>query len=38
MEDYKAVNESYAEYMSEPYLARSAVEVADLPVKIPVEI
>lgn len=37
-EDYEAVNETYAEYMSEPYPARSAVEVADLPVDIRVEI
>jgi reactive intermediate/imine deaminase len=38
MEDYEVVNEIYAEYMSEPYPARSAVEVADLPVEIRVEI
>lgn len=38
MEDYEAVNEAYAAYMSEPYPARSAVEVADLPVEIRVEI
>lgn len=38
MADYEAVNETYAEYMSEPYPARSAVEVADLPVDIRVEI
>lgn len=38
MEDYEEVNETYAEYMSEPYPARSAVEVADLPVDIRVEI
>lgn len=38
MEDYDAVNETYGEYMSEPYPARSAVEVADLPVDARVEI
>lgn len=38
MNDYEAVNETYAEYVSEPYPARSAVEVADLPVDIRVEI
>lgn len=38
MDDYDAVNEVYAEHMSEPYPARSAVEVADLPVDIRVEI
>lgn len=38
MADYDAINEVYGEYMSEPYPARSAVEVADLPVDIGVEI
>ena len=38
MEDYDAVNEVYAEYMSEPFPARCAVEVADLPIDIGVEI
>ena len=38
MSDYDAVNEVYEEYMSEPYPARSAVEVRDLPVPIKVEI
>jgi 2-iminobutanoate/2-iminopropanoate deaminase len=38
MDDYEAVNEVYGEYMSEPYPARSAVEVADLPIDIGVEI
>ncbi|WP_137286331.1 Rid family detoxifying hydrolase [Halorussus salinisoli] len=38
MDDYEAVNETYGEYMSEPYPARSAVEVADLPVDVRVEI
>ena len=38
MEDYEAVNETYARHLSEPYPARSAVEVADLPVDTRVEI
>lgn len=38
MANYDAVNEVYAEQFSEPYPARSAVEVADLPVDIGVEI
>lgn len=38
MNNYAAVNEVYAEYMSEPYPARSAVEVSDLPIDIMVEI
>lgn len=38
MGNYEAVNEVYAEYMNEPFPARSAVEVADLPVDIGVEI
>lgn len=38
MRHYGAVNEVYAEYLSEPYPARTAVEVADLPVDITVEI
>lgn len=38
MSDYDAINEVYAEYMTAPYPARSAVEVADLPVDIGVEI
>ena len=38
MDDYDEVNEVYGEYMSEPYPARSAVEVADLPIDIGVEI
>jgi 2-iminobutanoate/2-iminopropanoate deaminase len=38
MDNYDAVNEVYAEYMSEPFPARSAVEVADLPIDIGVEI
>jgi reactive intermediate/imine deaminase len=38
MDDYDAVNEVYAERLSEPYPARSTIEVADLPVDIRVEI
>ncbi|NKE36097.1 RidA family protein [Natronococcus sp. JC468] len=38
MGDYDAVNEAYAEYVSEPYPARCAVEMSDLPIDIGVEI
>lgn len=38
MDDYDAVNEVYAEYMSEPFPARCAVEVSELPIDIGVEI
>lgn len=38
MNNYEAVNEVYAEYLSELYPARAAVEVADLPIDIGVEI
>lgn len=38
MGNYDAVNEVYDEYLSDPYPARSAVEVADLPIDIGVEI
>ena len=38
MSNYDAVNDVYTEYMSDPFPARSAVEVADLPVDIGVEI
>jgi len=38
MDDYDAVNELYGEYLSEPYPARSAVEIVRLPVDIDVEI
>lgn len=38
MDNYDAVNDVYGDYMSEPYPARSAVEVADLPIDIGVEI
>lgn len=38
MDDYDEINDVYAESFSPPYPARSAVEVADLPVDIGVEI
>ncbi|XVH33136.1 RidA family protein (plasmid) [Haloferacaceae archaeon DSL9] len=38
MDNYDSVNEVYAEYMSEPFPARCAVEVSDLPIDIGVEI
>jgi reactive intermediate/imine deaminase len=38
IDDYDAVNEVYEEYTTLPYPARSAVEVADLPIDIRVEI
>ena len=38
MDDYDDINEVYGEYRSEPYPARSAVQVEDLPVDIGVEI
>jgi 2-iminobutanoate/2-iminopropanoate deaminase len=38
IDDYETVNDVYGEYMSEPYPARSAVEVSALPVDIGVEI
>ncbi|WP_132060671.1 Rid family detoxifying hydrolase [Halorussus amylolyticus] len=38
MDDYDDINDVYGEYMSDPYPARSAVQVADLPVDIDVEI
>ncbi|MCU4743006.1 RidA family protein [Halobacteria archaeon AArc-m2/3/4] len=38
MDDYEDVNEVYAEYMSEPFPARSAVQVSELPIDIGVEI
>lgn len=38
MDDYDAINEVYAEYVSSPYPARSAVQVEDLPIDIGVEI
>lgn len=38
IDDYDAVNEIYAEHMSDPFPARSAVAVRDLPGGIDVEI
>lgn len=38
MDDYAAVNEVYAESMTEPFPARSAVEVGEFPVDVGVEI
>lgn len=38
MDDYNTVNDVYAEYMTEPYPARAAVEVSRLPIDIAVEI
>lgn len=38
MDDYEAVNDVYAEYFTEPYPARAAVEVSRLPIEIAVEI
>jgi 2-iminobutanoate/2-iminopropanoate deaminase len=38
MDNYEAVNEVYAEHMNEPFPARSAVQVSDLPIDIGVEI
>ena len=38
MDDYAAMNEAYAEYLSEPYPARAAVEVGEFPVDVDVEI
>lgn len=38
MDHYDAVNQTYEKYVSKPYPARTAVEVADLPVPIDVEI
>jgi 2-iminobutanoate/2-iminopropanoate deaminase len=36
--DYASVNEVYAEYFSEPFPARSAVEVANLPLGVKIEL
>lgn len=38
MNYYDAVNEIYAQYLGDPFPARSAVAVADLPIDIGVEI
>ncbi len=34
MDDYEAVNAVYEQYVTEPYPARSAVEVSELPIDI----
>ncbi|ELY82807.1 Rid family detoxifying hydrolase [Natrinema pallidum] len=38
MDDYEAVNAVYEQYVTDPYPARSAVEVSELPIDIGVEI
>lgn len=38
MDDYDAVNRIYEDFMSEPYPARTAVEVSRLPIDIAVEL
>jgi len=38
MDNYDAVNDVYSDYMGDPFPARSAVEVADLPIDIGVEV
>ena len=38
MDNYDDINDVYAEYMTEPFPARAAVEVAALPIEIAVEI
>ncbi|SIR65543.1 endoribonuclease L-PSP [Haladaptatus litoreus] len=38
MDGYDAINDVYADYVSSPYPARSAVQVEDLPIDIGVEI
>ncbi len=38
MSDYDAVNEAYQERFTDPYPARSAVQVSELPIDIDVEI
>lgn len=38
MDDFEAVNDVYAEFVSEPYPARSAVEVGELAMEFDVEI
>lgn len=38
MGHYDDINQTYEEYVSRPYPARTAVEIADLPVDIDVEI
>jgi reactive intermediate/imine deaminase len=38
MDDYAAVNEVYVEYISEPFPARTVIEVGEFPVDVGVEI
>ncbi len=38
VDDYDALNEAYADHVTEPYPARSAVEVGEFPVDVDVEI
>jgi len=38
MDDYDAVNEAYRSFLSEPYPARTCVEVSRLPAPLDVEI
>ena len=38
MDDYGVINDVYGQYMTDPYPARSAVQVEDLPIDIDVEI
>ncbi|MDR9381480.1 MAG: Rid family detoxifying hydrolase [Natronomonas sp.] len=38
MDDYEAINEAYGAFLSEPYPARTAVEVVEHPVDIMIEI
>ena len=38
MADFAAVNEVYAQHFAEPFPARSAIQVAGLPLGAPIEI
>ena len=38
MSNYDTINDTYSEYFTAPYPARSAIEISDLPVDIGVEI
>lgn len=38
MDEYGAVNEVYGEYMTDPFPARSAVEAAEFPIDVGIEI
>jgi 2-iminobutanoate/2-iminopropanoate deaminase len=38
MDNYEEVNEVYTEFMTEPYPARAAMEISQLPIDIEVEI